>query len=320
MKSVSNDKKWHEQIAGLPWEQGFLDESSYRAALKAATLKLSKESVLIEIQNRIADAGDTPKVNKLISQINRAYDYVSGGVSDLTVCRPRARFREDVLHRIAAKLPVHDVKNLLASRSVIRPEQATSESFLNALYHSDEMVLVFTVFESQGQALWPTCHSVPNSGPDGVWFLINPVDGKWHYNPRQQNKSRRSEESITSFRFALLESDEAELTDWLKCLAQIPLRIAAIYESGGRSIHALVRVDAPTKAEWNDKVGKIKPMLVTLGADGNALTAVRLSRLPQALRGERLQRLLYLNPSPDAVPICNQPAIQTSNHVEPHHV
>ena len=34
---------------------------------------------------------------------------------------------------------------------------------------------------------------------------------------------------------------------------------------------------------------------------------VRLSRLPQATRGERLQRLLYLNAQPDGTPILNQP-------------
>ena len=54
-------------------------------------------------------------------------------------------------------------------------------------------------------------------------------------------------------------------------------------------------------------MGPIKPVLVTLGADRGALTAVRLSRLPQAMRGERCQRLLYLNPQPSGVPILNQP-------------
>jgi hypothetical protein len=83
----------------------------------------------------------------------------------------------------------------------------------------------------------------------------------------------------------------------------MPLRIASICESGGRSIHALVRLDAASKADWDAKVGAMKPVLVTLGADPGALSAVRLTRLPQAMRGERLQRLLYLNPAPDGGPI-----------------
>ena len=85
------------------------------------------------------------------------------------------------------------------------------------------------------------------------------------------------------------------------------MRIACICESGGRSIHALVRVDAASKADWDKRVGEIKPILIVLGADGRALSAVRLSRLPQAERGKRVQRLLYLNAQPDGVPILNQP-------------
>ena len=112
---------------------------------------------------------------------------------------------------------------------------------------------------------------------------------------------------MTAWRYAVLESDEADADDWLRCLVQMPFRIASIYESGGRSIHALVQLDAASKADWDRLMLPVKPMLITLGADRGALTAVRLSRLPQAMRGERCQRLLYLNPQPSGVPIFKQP-------------
>src|SRR5689334_716953 len=115
--------------------------------------------------------------------------------------------------------------------------------------------------------------------------------------------SRRSEESIWSWRYAVLESDEADPGDWLRCLIQMPLRIVSICESGGRSIHALVRLDAASKEDWDSKVRKMKPALVTLGADPGALSAVRLTRLPQAKRGVRVQRLLYLAPTSAGEPI-----------------
>jgi hypothetical protein len=118
--------------------------------------------------------------------------------------------------------------------------------------------------------------------------------------------SRRSEEAITAWRYAVLESDVAEADDWLRCLIQIPLRITSLCESGGKSIHALVRVDAMSKADWDMKIGKMKSVLVTLGADPAALSAVRLTRLPQAMRGKRCQRLLYLNPVSDGKPIIEQ--------------
>jgi len=138
---------------------------------------------------------------------------------------------------------------------------------------------------------------------DGVWFLANPVDGKEHFNERQQRMSRRSEESIRSFRFAVLESDCQPLEQWLRILVQLPLPIVSITSSGGKSLHALVRVDANSKTNWDETIRAIKPKLIYLGADANALTAVRLTRLANCYRGNRLQELIYLNPSPSGKPI-----------------
>jgi len=231
---------------------------------------------------------------------------------------PKPKFQKEVLKRIAQKVPaITDVIGFLSDRSPVPVVGQDSASVLRHLYvrGSGERVLIFSEMKSQGQFLWDADRSdfiqqrhLP-TGNDGVWFLPQPVSGGYFPNPRSDgNLSRRSEEAVTAFRYAVLESDEADADDWLRCLVQMPLRIACICESGGRSIHALVRVDAASKSDWDRLMGPIKPVLVTLGADPGALTAVRLSRLPQAMRGERCQRLLYLNPLPTAVPIWQEPA------------
>ena len=198
----------------------------------------------------------------------------------------------------------------------MRVETQDSASVLRRLYArgSGEKIIVFTDMKSQGQFVWETDKSdvIQNlhlpAGNDGVWLLPQPVTGEFHENPRLDGKlSRRSEEAVTSWRYAVLESDEAVTDDWLRCLVQMPLRIASICESGGRSIHALVRLDADSKSDWDARIGAIKPILITLGADSGALSAVRLSRLPQAKRGERVQRLLYLNSEPNGSPVLQQP-------------
>jgi hypothetical protein len=121
-----------------------------------------------------------------------------------------------------------------------------------------------------------------------VWFLCNPVDGEYHDNPRLGGKqSRRSQESVTAWRYMVLESDEADPRQWLAALAQMPLRVAAIYTSGGRSIHVLVRVNAASKADWDAMAYTLKPILTVLGADPGAITAVRLTRLPGCYRGQK---------------------------------
>lgn len=226
---------------------------------------------------------------------------------------PKPVFCPMVLKRVAAKAKaVPDVVAFLKERSPVAVDTEDSASVLCLLYPPDsgEKILIFSNMKSQGQFLWEAAngHCVKSrhlpAGPEGVWFLPQPVDGEYKPNPRLGGKmSRRSEESVRAWRYAVLESDEAAPDDWLRCLIQMPLRIVCICESGGRSIHALVRIDAASKADWNEKIKRIKPVLVTLGADPGALSAVRLTRLPQAMRGERVQRLLYLNPSAGGQPI-----------------
>jgi hypothetical protein len=178
-----------------------------------------------------------------------------------------------------------------------------------------DQVLIFSDYRSQGQELWQKyafkvdreeLDSFVKRHADGVWFLSNPVDGKEHFNERQQKMSRRSEESIKAFRYAVLESDCQPAEQWLKILVQLPLPIVSITSSGGKSLHALVRVDATSKSNWDQTIGVIKPRLINLGADPGALTAVRLTRLPNCCRGERLQELLYLNPAPNDEPILGE--------------
>ena len=207
----------------------------------------------------------------------------------------KAEFKPDTLARIAAKLPEVDF-SFLRERSPLCPDNQTPATFLLRLYQSGESVLVFDVFESQGrhvcQCVEPPCDTrsldhLIHGCRNGVWFLCNPVDGEFHPNPRLGGKrSRRSEEAVTAWRYLVVESDQADARDWLATLVQMPLRIAAIYTSGGRSIHALVRLDATSKSDWDAKAARLKPMLTVLGADPAAMTAVRLTRLPGGYRGE----------------------------------
>ncbi|MBP7826897.1 MAG: hypothetical protein KA236_10145 [Verrucomicrobia bacterium] len=273
----------------------------------------------------ITKAGDTPKPEKIGAQIDRAYAYVTAGGSEgneanvmfripraPTLPTVRVSFEPDTLHKIAGLVDVPDVFEFVRRKSAMTPGYLRSGDYLDVLYRVGERVLIFNDLESQGQIVWEKgvtpAHELPAGSPDGVWFLPNPVDGLYHPNPRQGGKpSRRSQESVTAFRYAVLESDEAPTDDWLKLLVQLPLPIESICESGGRSIHALLRVDAGTKAEWDAAIKPAKPLLTRLGADPGALSAVQLSRLPQADRGDRLQRVLYVNPGATTTPIKDLP-------------
>lgn len=225
----------------------------------------------------------------------------------------KPEFKPGTLRRIADKTrDIDDIYRFVSERSPVRVETQDSASWLRRLYRrgSGEKVVLFTIYKSQGQMVWEADRSdliqqadLP-TGDEGVWLLAQPVTGGYLPNPRLGGKmSRRSEEAVMAWRFAVLESDSADPEDWLRCLVQVPLRIVSICESGGRSIHALVRLDAESKVDWDAKIASIKPALITLGADPGALSAVRLTRLPQAMRGGRRQRLLHLNPEGNGTPI-----------------
>lgn len=207
----------------------------------------------------------------------------------------KPKFLPALLRRVAALLP-HVDETFVKERSPYCPETQTPVTFLRRLYRVGECVLVFDKYKSQGlhvcEVTAPPSDAagldhLVNGCPDGVWFQCNPVDGKFHPNPRQEGKpSRRSEESVTDWRYLVLESDQANTRDWLAALVQMPLPIAAIYTSGGRSIHALVRLDAKSKLDWDARAQEIKALLTVLGADPAAMTAVRLTRLPGCHRGQ----------------------------------
>jgi hypothetical protein len=118
---------------------------------------------------------------------------------------------------------------------------------LHELYHAGEKILIFTIYKSQGACIWEHPGPVGNlavlnefqSGCEqGVWFLAQPVDGNWTQLERLKSefkpdgRTRRSEENVTAWRYAVIESDRAPRNLWLRALVQLPLPIAAITTSG----------------------------------------------------------------------------------------
>jgi len=260
------------------------------------------------------------------------------GIPTEAEVRKKIDFDLEKLQRIAA--PWREVVDSvwLANRSALDPATMTPAGFLAALYGhgAGEKILCFANEFSQGEALWPD-ETPPAEGKLGVWFLPQPVSGDYMPNPEGKagpngeppKPSRRTGRCVSAFRYLVIESDSAPMRDWLGFIVQAPLQIEALYTSGSRSIHALVRVDARTYEEWHAKKQALMPFLVAcimVGADKNTFsTAVRLSRLPGCLRHGKMtdgvvvgktqkvykkftapgeQKLLYIRPKAQARPIC----------------
>ena len=197
----------------------------------------------------------------------------------------------------------------------------SSTLFLNTVFKKkDEIYVTDDLNEEKPSVLVTIGEEMPNpklehlakKNQNGVWYLPNPVCGKDVKSG--SDSSMKCKAALAAYPFLVLESDYVSESDWLKIVCSLELPVAALYKSGRRSVHALIKIDAKSVKDWEAKVAPLKEIMVPLGADPAVMRVGQLSRLPQCLRGNtgRLQELLYLDPEPDGVPIIEKPYINYS--------
>lgn len=120
----------------------------------------------------------------------------------------------------------------------------------------------------------------------GAWIRFNPIDGKGVKN-----------DNVTAFRYMLLESDNMSLGKQKAILEQLELPIAAMVFSGGKSIHAIVKVDAYSYEEYRKRVDFIYSIAQKNGfkPDKKNRNPSRLSRMPGVMRDGNPQFLMATN-------------------------
>lgn len=120
----------------------------------------------------------------------------------------------------------------------------------------------------------------------GAWIRFNPLDGSGCANV-----------NVTEHRFALVESDDLELERQVAIMKELELPIAALVYSGGKSVHAIVRIEAPDYAEYRKRVEFLYSICKKNGLqpDIQNKNPSRLSRMPGVLRSGKKQYLLETN-------------------------
>lgn len=124
----------------------------------------------------------------------------------------------------------------------------------------------------------------------GVWVRINPTDGHGV-----------ADSNITSFRHALIESDNLDKARQLQLVKKIGATLLAV-DSGKKSIHAVVNLNAYSLRDYRIKVQQLHAICAQMGlaADPNTKNPSRLMRLPGIQRGGHWQRTVY-SPKTDDV-------------------
>lgn len=180
--------------------------------------------------------------------------------------------------------------------------------YLRVIFDSEDLVgYVTTSFDVDGKQM--PCRGVwdrtagqlieaVNKNPDlgavigdwkesvGAWIRFNPLDG-----------NGCSDSNVTSYRFSLVESDDISVERQYAIYKELELPIAALVHSGGKSLHAIVRIEAPDFKEYQKRVDFLYDVCKKngLAIDRKNRNPSRLSRLPGATRNGKKQWLVATN-------------------------
>lgn len=120
----------------------------------------------------------------------------------------------------------------------------------------------------------------------GAWIRPNPLDGEGYGN-----------RNVKAYRYALIESDKMPVEQQIAIIRELQLPVRVLVYSGGKSVHAIVRVDAKNEKEYRQRVDKLyseckKNQFIV---DEQNKNASRLSRMPGVWRGEQKQYIIAEN-------------------------
>lgn len=193
--------------------------------------------------------------------------------------------------------------------SPVRPEDKPSHRdalAILSLYQDEEHLYIGSPYDKlvRSAAEWRRIIDRRNEAP---WphIMPNPVDGHAH-DLGNGKLSFRCDAAVSAFRYAVVEFDNLpkpeQFAFWHSIISKGLLDVAVLLDSGGKSLHAWIRVNLPDRATWDKEIGTrfYGPggVFTTMGADKACRNSSRLSRLPGHFRREKdaFQTLLYLKP------------------------
>lgn len=252
-------------------------------------------------------SGGTPVTGGTLVSLAKQYGYTPGGGLGTAIGW------EDEIEAVPDDLRVVDHNWLEPAALPTEPSEWHPAQqlidYLDALFDSDDLVCIVTdVWEHEGKfspkkGSWSRTagqliEELGRCGDDigkvigdpnpaaGAWIRFNPLDGQGVRN-----------DNVTRFDFALVESDEMSLEDQYALYQALELPIACLVSSGGKSLHAIVRVDAPNYAEYQRRVDYLYAVCEKNGLkiDRQNRNPSRLSRLPGVMRNGHHQVLLGTN-------------------------
>ena len=117
----------------------------------------------------------------------------------------------------------------------------------------------------------------------GAWIRINPFT---------VDDFTGTDNAVSNYRHVLVEFDKKAKAEQVAIFQQSNLPISLLVDSGGKSIHAWVRVDAETKQQWEERRNTVYDYLSDHEPDPQNKNPSRWSRLGGVFRGENEQKIV----------------------------
>lgn len=120
----------------------------------------------------------------------------------------------------------------------------------------------------------------------GAYVRFNPLDGKGENNA-----------NVTRWKYCLIESDTDSIEKQYSLFKEMNLPIVFLISSGGKSLHAITRVDADNPQQYKQRVRELYEFCEKNGLkpDTQDKNESRFSRLPGVKRGDKWQYIVERN-------------------------
>ena len=118
----------------------------------------------------------------------------------------------------------------------------------------------------------------------GIYITVNPM-----------KVGGSKDADVTAYRHALLEFDDISREEQWHIIRESRVPCTAVIDSGGKSIHAWVKVNAKDIAEFRERVSQLYQHFANYKPDAKNKNPSRFSRLPNCVRFDKRQELIGLN-------------------------
>lgn len=308
------EKYTHALTALPPSGGGGCHTALLGVATRGVLVGVTDEQIFSDLRRHIRGER-TVTDREILDAIARARkDSDPSGASRVFTPPPSAKVKPEYLQSvIGAGRGIGEPE--LLERSKIKPDgDAINDGLLllETLYGPDDVLFLGERFSTTVRTVRDWIEFIGKNGSRDLPHIIpNPLTGNQHTRA-DGGLSYRCDNAVRAFRFAMVEFDNLSRDDQLAFWAAIPLPVAALIDSGGKSIHGWIKLPASirTAADWQRYVENdlYQRLLIPLGVDPACRNEARLSRFPGHYRADKgaFQRLLYLDPDPPPGPILSR--------------